>query len=272
MLCMQNMRNPKFFWISAATPLASVILSTILVVLFKSKLHGVQTVRELVFLIQTFYVYMVFWIDFFPTDWAFAKGFESTFIKHVIFSRSLFRHCYQNWHCNWNLISNCKLSLSLLSRSDIILILNWDEIQEGIAVGRTFAALKNYQVDGNKEMMAIGVMNMVGSSSSCYVTTGSFSRSAVNYNAGAQSVVSNIIMATAVLVTLLFLMPLFYYTPNFILAAIIITAVIGLIDYQAAYQLWKVDKLDFVACISSFFGVLFVSVPLGLAIAVSIFF
>ena len=44
--------------------------------------------------------------------------------------------------------------------------------QEGIAVGRTFAALKNYQVDGNKEMIAIGLMNVVGSSTSCYVTTG----------------------------------------------------------------------------------------------------
>lgn len=76
-------------------------------------------------------------------------------------------------------------------------------------------------------------------------------------------------MASAVLVTLLFLMPLFYYTPNLILAAIIITAVIGLIDYQAAYKLWKVDKLDFLACLCSFLGVLFISVPLGLAIAVS---
>jgi sulfate transporter 3 len=46
--------------------------------------------------------------------------------------------------------------------------------QEGIAVGRTFAALKNYQVDGNKEMIAIGLMNIVGSSTSCYVTTGTF--------------------------------------------------------------------------------------------------
>ena len=147
-------------------------------------------------------------------------------------------------------------------------------------------------------MMAIGLMNMAGSCSSCYVTTGndrlivlsflrglcgsefselvfsvtfagSFSRSAVNYNAGAQTAVSNIIMSTAVLVTLLFLMPLFYYTPNVILGAIIITAVIGLIDYQAAYRLWKVDKLDFLACACSFFGVLFISVPLGLGIAVS---
>lgn len=99
--------------------------------------------------------------------------------------------------------------------------------------------------------------------------SGSFSRSAVNYNAGAQTAVSNIIMASTVLVTLLFLMPLFHYTPNFILAAIIITAVIGLIDYEAAYKLWKVDKLDCFACLCSFFGVLFISVPLGLAIAVS---
>ncbi|CAN6573269.1 unnamed protein product [Malus baccata var. baccata] len=98
----------------------------------------------------------------------------------------------------------------------------------------------------------------------------SFSRSAVNYNSGAQTVVSNIIMASAVLITLLFLMPLFYYTPNVILAAIIITAVSGFIDYQAAYRLWKVDKLDFMACMCAFFGVLFISVPLGLAIAVGV--
>ena len=102
-----------------------------------------------------------------------------------------------------------------------------------------------------------------------YFSSGSFSRSAVNYNAGAKTAVSNIVMASAVLVTLLFLMPLFYYTPNLILAAIILTAVIGLIDYQAAYKLWKVDKFDFFTCMCSFFGVLLVSVPLGLAIAVS---
>ncbi|KAC9657507.1 hypothetical protein E3N88_45446 [Mikania micrantha] len=91
----------------------------------------------------------------------------------------------------------------------------------------------------------------------------SFSRSAVNANAGAKTVVSNIIMASTVLVTLLFLMPLFHYTPNLILAAIIITAVIGLIDYQSAIRLWKVDKLDFLACLSSFLGVLMISVPIG---------
>nr|GEW85537.1 probable sulfate transporter 3.4 [Tanacetum cinerariifolium] len=99
-------------------------------------------------------------------------------------------------------------------------------LTEGIAVGRTFAALNDYQVDGNKEMIAIGLQNMAGSCSSCYVTTGSFSRSAVNANAGAKTV--------------------------------------------GAIRLWKVDKLDFLACLSSFFGVLMISVPIGLAIAVGV--
>ncbi|GAV90747.1 Sulfate_transp domain-containing protein/STAS domain-containing protein/Sulfate_tra_GLY domain-containing protein [Cephalotus follicularis] len=143
-------------------------------------------------------------------------------------------------------------------------------LTEGIAVGRTFAALKNYQVDGNKEMMAIGLMNMVGSSTSCYVTTGAFSRSAVNHNAGAKTAVSNIIMSIAVMVTLLFLMPLFQYTPNVILGAIIVTAVVGLIDVQAAIQVWKVDKFDFIVMLCAFFGVIFISVQHGLAIAVGI--
>ncbi|XP_062233630.1 probable sulfate transporter 3.4 [Phragmites australis] len=143
-------------------------------------------------------------------------------------------------------------------------------LTEGIAVGRTFASINNYQVDGNKEMMAIGIMNMAGSCASCYVTTGSFSRSAVNYSAGCKTALSNIVMAAAVLVTLLFLMPLFHYTPNVILSAIIITAVIGLIDVRGAAKLWKVDKLDFLACMAAFLGVLLVSVQMGLAVAVGI--
>lgn len=142
--------------------------------------------------------------------------------------------------------------------------------QEGIAVGRTFAALKNYHVDGNKEMIAIGLMNVVGSATSCYVTTGAFSRSAVNNNAGAKTAVSNIVMSVTVMVTLLFLMPLFEYTPNVVLGAIIVTAVIGLIDLPAACQIWKIDKFDFFVMLCAFFGVIFLSVQNGLAIAVGL--
>ncbi|XP_019417796.1 PREDICTED: sulfate transporter 1.3-like isoform X1 [Lupinus angustifolius] len=145
-------------------------------------------------------------------------------------------------------------------------------LTEAVAIGRTFATMKDYQLDGNKEMVALGAMNVVGSMTSCYVATGSFSRSAVNFMAGCQTAVSNIVMSIVVVLTLFFITPLFQYTPNAILAAIIISAVIGLIDFEAAILIWKIDKFDFIACMGAFFGVVFISVEIGLLIAVSISF
>ncbi|KAK9740712.1 hypothetical protein RND81_03G055000 [Saponaria officinalis] len=145
-------------------------------------------------------------------------------------------------------------------------------LTEATAIGRTFAAMKDYQLDGNKEMVALGTMNVVGSLTSCYVATGSFSRSAVNYMAGCKTAVSNIVMSFVVFLTLLFITPLFKYTPNAILASIIISAVINLIDYEAAILIWKIDKFDFIACMGAFFGVIFASVEIGLLIAVVISF
>ncbi|XP_020548269.1 sulfate transporter 1.3 isoform X2 [Sesamum indicum] len=145
-------------------------------------------------------------------------------------------------------------------------------LTEAVAIGRTFAAMKDYQIDGNKEMVALGAMNIAGSMTSCYVATGSFSRSAVNYMAGCQTAVSNIVMSVVVFLTLQFITPLFEYTPNAILSSIIISAVIGLIDYDAAILIWKIDKFDFIACMGAFLGVVFASVEIGLLIAVSISF
>lgn len=87
--------------------------------------------------------------------------------------------------------------------------------------------------------------------------------------AGCNTAVSNIVMSCVVLLTLLVITPLFYYTPNAILASIIISAVVGLIDIDAAVLIWKIDKFDFIACMGAFFGVVFVSVEIGLLIAVS---
>ncbi|KAM6545762.1 hypothetical protein CsatB_026498 [Cannabis sativa] len=143
-------------------------------------------------------------------------------------------------------------------------------LTEAIAIGRTFAAMKSYQIDGNKEMVALGTMNIIGSLTSCYVATGSFSRSAVNYMSGCHTAVSNIVMAGVVFLTLELITPLFKYTPNAILASIIIAAVVNLLDYEAAILIWKIDKFDFVACMGAFFGVVFISVEIGLLIAVSL--
>ncbi|KAI3678887.1 hypothetical protein L6452_38191 [Arctium lappa] len=143
-------------------------------------------------------------------------------------------------------------------------------LAEGIAVGRSFAMFKNYNIDGNKEMIAFGMMNIAGSCTSCYLTTGPFSRSAVNFNAGCKTAVSNIVMAIAVMITLLFLTPLFHYTPLVVLSSIIISAMLGLINYEEAIHLWSLDKFDFVVCMSAFFGVVFGSVEIGLVIAVAL--
>ncbi|CAK9157576.1 unnamed protein product [Ilex paraguariensis] len=220
---MQSMRKPKLFWVSAGAPLASVIISTLLVFAFKAQHHGISVIGKL------------------------QEGLNPP---------------------SWNMLHFHGSHLGLVMKTG--LVTGIISLTEGIAVGRTFAALKNYQVDGNKEMIAIGLMNIVGSSTSCYVTTGAFSRSAVNHNAGAKTAVSNVIMAVTVMVTLLFLMPLFQYTPNVVLGAIIVTAVVGLIDLPAAYHIWKVDKFDFLVMLCAFLGVIFISVQYGLAIAVGI--
>ncbi|KAK7351164.1 hypothetical protein VNO77_10412 [Canavalia gladiata] len=145
-------------------------------------------------------------------------------------------------------------------------------LTEAIAVGRSFASIKGYHLDGNKEMLAMGCMNIAGSLTSCYVATGSFSRTAVNFSAGCQTSVSNIVMAVTVFLCLELFTRLLYYTPMAILASIILSALPGLIDISEACYIWKVDKLDFLACIGAFFGVLFATVEIGLLIAVSISF
>ncbi|XP_024017554.1 sulfate transporter 2.1 [Morus notabilis] len=145
-------------------------------------------------------------------------------------------------------------------------------LTEAIAVGRSFASMKGYHLDGNKEMVAMGFMNIVGSFTSCYVATGSFSRTAVNFSAGCETLVSNIVMAITVLVSLELFTKLLYYTPTAIIASIILSALPGLINLNAANHIWKLDKLDFLACIGAFFGVLFASVEIGLTAAVTISF
>ncbi|KAH0854206.1 hypothetical protein HID58_089461 [Brassica napus] len=145
-------------------------------------------------------------------------------------------------------------------------------LTEAIAVGRSFAGIKGYRLDGNKEMVAIGFMNVLGSLTSCYAATGSFSRTAVNFAAGCETAMSNIVMAVTVFVALECLTRLLYYTPIAILASIILSALPGLIDINEAIHIWKIDKLDFLALIGAFFGVLFGSVEIGLLVAVVISF
>lgn len=99
--------------------------------------------------------------------------------------------------------------------------------------------------------------------------TGPFSKTAVNFNSGCRTAMSNVVMGFCMMLTLLFLAPLFGYTPLVALSAIIMSAMLGLIDYEAAYHLFKVDKFDFVICMTAFLGVSFISMDVGLILSVS---
>ncbi|KAJ6682584.1 SULFATE TRANSPORTER 2.1 [Salix koriyanagi] len=126
-------------------------------------------------------------------------------------------------------------------------------ITEAIAVGRSFASMKGYRINGNQEMVAFGFMNILGSFTSCYVATGSFSRSAVNFSAGCETAMSNIVMAITVIISLELFTRLLFFTPISVLSAIILSALPGLVDLHGAYNIWKIDKLDFLVCIGAFF-------------------
>ncbi|MED6181439.1 Sulfate transporter 2.1 [Stylosanthes scabra] len=145
-------------------------------------------------------------------------------------------------------------------------------LTESVAVGRSFASMKGYHLDGNKETISLGFMNIIGSFTSCYVATGSFSRTVVNYSAGCETLVSNMVMAITVFISLQCFTKLLYFTPTAILASIILSALPGLIHINQAYTIWKLDKFDFLSCCAAFFGVLFLSVEIGLLLAVGISF
>ncbi len=104
----------------------------------------------------------------------------------------------------------------------------------------------NYKVIPNKELIALGMGNLVGSFFQTYPSAGGFSRTAVNDQDGANTPLAAIISALVVGLTLLFLTPVFYYLPKAVLAAIIMVAVFGLLDFSVPKQLLKYSKRDLV--------------------------
>ncbi|MCS3663751.1 SulP family sulfate permease [Salinibacter ruber] len=115
---------------------------------------------------------------------------------------------------------------------------------ESIAVAKVYAGRHRYDIDANQELIGLGLANIAGAFFSAYPTTGGFSRTAVNDEAGARTTLAGLVAAGVIALTLLLLTPLFYYLPNAVLAAIIMVAVSGLIEWKEALHLWEVDRKD----------------------------
>ncbi|XVF75419.1 hypothetical protein PTKIN_Ptkin13bG0187100 [Pterospermum kingtungense] len=143
-------------------------------------------------------------------------------------------------------------------------------ILESVGIAKALAAKNGYELDSNQELVGLGVANVFGSFFSAYPTTGSFSRSAVNHESGAKTGLSGIVTGIIMGCALLFLTPLFEYIPQCALAAIVISAVISLVDYEEAIFLWRVDKKDFLLWTITSTATLFLGIEIGVLIGVGV--
>ncbi|MDP1613317.1 MAG: SulP family inorganic anion transporter [Sulfuritalea sp.] len=139
--------------------------------------------------------------------------------------------------------------VSLISAALVISLVGF---MEAISIAKAIAAKTRQKIDPNQELIGQGLANMVGSLTQSFPVSGSFSRSAVNINAGAKTGMSSVITAAFVLLTLLFLTPLLYHLPQAVLAAVIIMAVIGLINVDAVKHAWQANRHDGIASIVTF--------------------
>lgn len=140
---------------------------------------------------------------------------------------------------------------------------------ESIAVAKAIQAKhKNYKIDANQELIGLGLANLGGSFFQSFPTTGGFSRTAVNDQAGAKTGMASFISAGLIVLTLLFLTPLFYYLPNAILSSVIMVAVFGLIDFKEPVHLWHSNRTDFAMLIATFIATLSLGIEQGIAVGV----
>lgn len=142
-------------------------------------------------------------------------------------------------------------------------------VVESIGIAKSLASKhRNYTIDPNQELLALGISKIGGSFFQAIPTSGSFTRSAVNNDAGAQSTVASLITVLLIIFTLLFLTPVFYYLPKATLAAIVLLAVVNLFDYTEALHLWKTDRSDLLMMSITFFTTLLLGIAEGVFIGV----
>jgi SulP family sulfate permease len=140
---------------------------------------------------------------------------------------------------------------------------------ESISVAKAFAKRSGDDVDADQELVGLGAANLVGSVFGAYPVTGGFSRTAVNAQAGARSGVASLVTASLVALTLLWLTPLFYHLPKAVLAAIIMSAVAGLVDVREARHLWKISRPDLALMAITFVATLTLGIELGILAGVA---
>jgi SulP family sulfate permease len=148
---------------------------------------------------------------------------------------------------NWDTVS------ALLSSAIVISLVGF---MEAISIAKAIAAKTKQRLDPSQELVGQGIANIVGAFSQAFPVSGSFSRSAVNINSGARTGMSSVFTGLIVLATLLFLTPLLYHLPQAVLAAVIMMAVSGLVNFKAVRHAWHAHKHDGMAAAVTFVATL----------------
>lgn len=141
---------------------------------------------------------------------------------------------------------------------------------ESVSVARTLAAKRRQKVVPDQELFGVGFANIAAAFTGGYPVAGSFTRSVINFATGARTQVAGILTAIIIVLTLLFLAPVFYYLPQAVLAATIVTAVTGLIDFSSLGHMWKYMRLDAVSFLGTFAAVLVLGIEEGILVGIAL--
>jgi len=139
---------------------------------------------------------------------------------------------------------------------------------ESISVAKALANFRKEKISPNRELIGLGMANLSASFTGGMPVTGGFSRSLVNFTAGAQTQVASVVTALLVGLSLLLLTPLFFYIPKAVLSAIIIVAVARLIDFKTPLKLWRYCPEDAVASLITLMAVLIGGIERGIIIGI----
>ena len=139
---------------------------------------------------------------------------------------------------------------------------------ESFSIGTTLASRQRSRVDASQELVALGAANIGAAFTGAYPVAGSFSRSSVNAAAGARTSVSALVCAVVIVVTLLWLTPLFEHLPHATLAAIIIASIVGIIDFSMLREHWRFFPADVLVHFLALGGVLLLGVQGGLLLGI----
>lgn len=135
---------------------------------------------------------------------------------------------------------------------------------ESVSVGQTLAAKRRQRIEPDQELIALGASNLSAAFTGGFPVTGGFSRSVVNFDAGAQTPAAGVFTALGIALASLFLTPALYFLPQVTLAATIVVAVLALVDFGVLKSTWLFSKLDFIAAATTLFTTLLLGVESGL--------